>query len=179
MKPRIDLTDKGSHAIWESGRWNQEQALGRSTLIAGPDGEKLSVVFDSDPKKTNFHYLFFANPQQVVANAFVRAQRVEGYTLPGAFSSYKYDLELLRIDTLTNEIVQGASVPRATYSTLWTLRQFGSADFEEMVDRSYNDSRIGYKRVYRDLVLEAIRKALTPAEDQRLFWGIPRNTSRT
>lgn len=173
MKPRIDLTAQGSHAIWESGRWDAEKAVGRSTVIAGPEGEKLNVVYDSDPNKTNFHYLFFANPGQIIANAFVREIK-DPTAIIGSFKKYKYDLELLRIEALTNDIIQGESVPKAQYAPLWTLKKFGTYPCKDMVDASYNSSRLGYRPVYRDLILAAVEKAFTSAQHQELFWGIPR-----
>lgn len=171
MKPRIELSDKGNATIWESGSWQANQGIGRGCLIAGPEGEHLQVIFDKNPQTANFQYLFFASPNQVVATAFVRKVQ------PG---QTKYDLTLSRLKALTTDIVQGEGVLRADLETLWTLKQIVSSSMQvhHLVEASYLPDRVGYKDVYKELILAAVEKATTPGTGQRLFWGTPRNTDR-
>jgi hypothetical protein len=171
MKPRIELSDKGNPTIWESGSWQKPTGIGRGCLIAGPNGEKLQVIFDKNPQTANFQFLFFANPEQVIATAFVR-------DVPP--NQMKYDLTLSRIKALTSDIVQGESVLKAELETLWTLKQIvpKHTQVHQLIESSYLPNRIGYKDVYKDLILAAVDKAMTPSTRQKLFWGIPRNTER-
>lgn len=168
MKPRIELSDKGNPTVWESGSWQSSAGIGRGCLIAGPEGEKLKVIFDKNPQTANFQFLFFANPNQVIATAFVRD------VPPG---QTKYDLTLSRIKALTSDIVQGESVLKAELETLWTLKQIVSKNTQvhQLVEASYLPNRIGYKDVYKELILAAVDKAMTPSTRQKLFWGVPRN----
>jgi hypothetical protein len=171
MKPRIELSDKGNPTIWESGSWQKPQGIGRGCLVAGPEGEKLQVIFDKNPQTANFQYLFFANPTQVIATAFVRD------VPPGQL---KYDLTLCRLKALTTDIVQGEGVLKAEFDTLWTLKQIvpKATQVHQLVEASYLPSRLGYKEVYKELILAAVEKATTPASRQKLFWGTPRNSDR-
>jgi hypothetical protein len=171
MKPRIELSDKGNPTIWESGSWQKPQGIGRGCLIAGPEGEKLQVIFDKNPQTANFQYLFFANPNQVIATAFVK-------DVPP--NQIKYDLTLSRIKALTSDIVQGESVLKAELETLWTLKQIvpKTTQVHQLVEASYLPSRIGYKNVYKEIMLAAVEKAMTPSAHQKLFWGTPRNADR-
>lgn len=177
MKPRIDISAQNNFTIWESGKWNRASAVGRSTLIAGPDGEKLQVIFDRcseedpmKPRNSNFHFLFFANLGQVVATAFIRKAT--------ATEQFYYELDLSRITALRTEPVQGISVARASMENLFSLTEMGAAAFEPMLRRAYNNSQTGYKEAYYDLIIQAVRKAMTPSADQTLFWGIPRVTDK-
>jgi hypothetical protein len=171
MKPRIELSDKGNATIWESGSWQPSQGIGRGCLIAGPEGEPLQVIFDKNPQTANFQYLFFANPNQVIATAFVRRVHPD---------QTKYDLTLSRLKALTSDIVQGESVLRPELETLWTLKQIvpKTTQVHHLVEASYVPDRLGYKETYKELVLAAVEKASTPGSGQRLFWGVPRNTDR-
>ncbi len=171
MKPRIELSDKGNATIWESGSWLESQHTGRGCLVAGPEGEPLQVIYDKNPQTANFQFLFFANPNQVVATAFVR-------TMPGG--QKKYDLTLSRIKALTTDLVQGEPVLRTDLDTLWTLKQIipANADIHRYIEKSYEPTRLGYKSIYKDLIFAAVDKATTPGDKQRLFWGTPRNTDR-
>lgn len=171
MKPRIELSDKGNATIWESGSWQASQGIGRGCLIAGPEGEPLQVIFDKNPQTANFQFLFFASPNQVIATAFVRTVH------PGQI---KYDLTLSRLKALTSDIVQGESVLRADLETLWTLKQIvpKTTQVHQMVEASYLPARLGYKDAYKELILAAVEKAITPGTGQKLFWGLPRNTDR-
>jgi hypothetical protein len=186
MKPRIDISAQNSLTIWESGAWNSTQGVGRSTLISGPEGERLNVIFDTNPEFSNFHYLFFARVGQMVATVFVRKlpnrpdvpdflQR----TQPNVGETYRYELELNRIQTLSTEQVQGNAVPRAQMESLWVHQEVGPRNAEELIYKNYKSDRIGYKDVYRDLMVQAVEKAFTLAENQKLFWGIPRPVRET
>lgn len=171
MKPRIELSDKGNATIWESGSWQPSQGIGRGCLVAGPEGEALQVIFDKNPATANFQFLFFANPNQVIATAFVRE------VIPG---QTKYDLVLSRLKALETDYVQGEPTLRPELETLWSLKQIvpRTTQVHQLVEASYRGDRIGYKEVYKELILAAVEKATTPGTGQRLFWGTPRNTDR-
>jgi hypothetical protein len=167
MKPRIDISNQNNLTIWESGRWNEKQNVGRAILVAGPEGEKLNVVYECDPTgATNYHYLFFANAEQIVASAYIK--KLDD-------NRYKYDLELSSIVSLTTNAIQGESVASAKLKSLWTLKQIGKdTNFSPLIDKSYTPDRLGFRKAYRDLLMSTVQKALTPSEKQKLFWGIPR-----
>lgn len=169
MKPRIDISNQNSFTIWESGAWNEKKNIGRSTLIAGPNGEQLQVIYDSSPVRSNFHFLFFAGASQVVATAFVRKKSND---------LFEYDLSLSRINSLSTETIQGSPVARANMDVLWLLKEAGPKQFDAMIERSYNKERIGYKETYHTIITQAVMKALTKPEEQKLFWGTPRETNR-
>lgn len=165
MKPRIDISAKQKFTIWESGNWNARERIGRSTLVCGPKGEKMQVIFDTNPAQYVFQYLFFADLDQVVVSVFIRSR---------AKDTYYYDIDLSKITSLTTQQIQGHAVARASMESLFKLKKTGEPDFEAMLNASYSEDRIGYNTAYRDLMREAIAKALTPPEGQRLFWGTPR-----
>lgn len=165
MTPRIDISAQNSFTIWESGSWDSSKKLGRSTLVADIEGEKLNVIFDTNVTNSNFHFLFFANIGQVIATAFIR-QRKE--------NEFQFDLELRRIESIATVPIQGNPVARANMTSLWMAKSVGPRDAYQMVSSAYTPDRIGYRKPYRDLVLCAIEKAFTKSDDQHLFWGIPR-----
>jgi hypothetical protein len=165
MKPRIDITAQNSFAIWESGCWRDKERIGRATLVCGPSGEKLDVIFDNNPATATFHYLFFAEIGQVIATAFIREV---------GQSKYQYDLALKRIDALTIEPIQGNPVARAKTEFLWKLKQMGGPNAGTLIHESYKPDRMGFNEDYLLLIKTAVQKAFTAQEEQKLFWGTPR-----
>ena len=167
MKPRIDISAKGSLTLWESGAWSEKEKVGRATLISGPEGEKLNVIYDANATTSNFHYLFFAHPGQVVSTAFIRKDSDEHYS---------FYLRLSKIDSLTVDSVQGEAVAKANFKILWSLMSEGSFDsVEKSINGTYTESRIGYKPEFRELIALSLKKAMLSPKDQCLHWGIPRN----
>lgn len=167
MKPRIDISAKQRFTIWESGNWNDKENIGRATLVAGPDGERLPVIFDTNPEKYVFQYLFFADVDQVVAMVFVRNRG----------EHFQYDISMSKIVNLTTKNVQGNPVAHANMESLFKLKESGSADFIPMLERAYNKDRMGYKETYAELLKQAVTKAFTKAQEQHLFWGVSRTTN--
>jgi hypothetical protein len=177
MKIRLDLTKTNRFAIWESGGWdsskkNRNSIFGTSVIIAGPEGERLKIAFDTNPRENITQCAFFAEIGQIVAACYVE--------LPPEVNDNSQErlisLELARIQQLTTDLIQGEARAIPKLQTLWVHRQPVSLKDALHVADSYDLTKEGHKEDYRNLLRVSIEKAITPLNSQRFFWAIPRTT---
>lgn len=166
MNLHIEITKSSSFAGWEGGSFNPNMNLGSSVLLAGPDAEKLSVIYDVDPKRSKNQFLLPLHPGCLVATAQVN--RTKHLTL--------VRVALKRVARLHTPNIQGHAVPAADYEPIW-MCQVNSEDDELQVLKGYNQSVLGYRDEFKAFMSAAVDKARTPRDQQVLFWGDPRKTS--
>lgn len=167
MNLHIELTNSKNFAAWEGGAFNPQLHRGDTVLLAGPDGEKLNVIFNSDVTKRLKHALYVLETGHLVAEAHINRTRNR---------TYKVRINLSKITRLYTETIQGHPVPKADMETIWMCqRDFATAD--EMLElKDYKPSELGYREEYHLLMKAALEKALVNKEEQRVFWGNPRRT---
>lgn len=163
MKPKFDISAKNSFTVWESGRFNDRQGFGTSVLVADTDSGPLQVIYDKDPTKVANQFLFYANVGNLLAGSYVKQTGNE----------WVFNIELLRIDNLITTSIQGHAVPKAETSVLFMCRK--------MVDDAFDTDKILSDFIQpeslphsRELLVQAIQKSLTVQEQQKLFYGVPR-----
>lgn len=167
MKPRLDLSKTSRFSIWESGGWDsvsKRPPSGTAIIVGGPNGEKLPICFDVNPKQYSTQCAFFANIGQVLAAAYLVE---EG-------NQINVSLELARIEQLTTDLVQGEAKPQAKMQILWVHRELVGVDALDSVYRAYSVDKDSHRPEYQNLIKLAIKKAYHPLGDQYWFWGIPR-----
>lgn len=173
MKPRLDLSKTSRFSIWESGGWdsNSKRSIGGSAIIVGgPNGEKLPICFDVNPKQYTTQCAFFADIGQVLAAAYLNQDDNKKINV---------SLELARIDQLTTDLVQGEAKPFAKLQTLWVHREMASPNTLDTIYQSYDPSKESHRLEYQNLIKLAIKKAFTPLDEQYWFWGIPRTNQNS
>lgn len=165
MKPQFDITAKNSFAVWESGSWKDKQGIGSAILAADQDSNKLQVIFDKDPTKTQNHALMYANVGYVLAGCFAKRQG----------PNLNFHLELTRIDSLTTRQVQVDMKAVADTSVLYMSRKLVPLDSQNIKLLALADmpELPSLPNAYQMMEL-AIEKALTPLPRQRIFYGLPR-----
>ena len=170
MKIRLDLTKTNRFAVWESGGWDasKKPPFGNAIIVAGPDGEKLRIAFDVNPRENITQCAFFAEIGQTLASCYITC------TDDG---KRNVTLELARIQALTTELVQGEAQPIPKLQTLWVHREVVDALEVQALHRCYDVRKEGQRQEYQDLLQVAIQKAGTPAHEQRFFWAIPRSSN--
>lgn len=166
MKLKIDISRHSQFTIWELGGWNPGYQFGTSSIIAGPKGEPLQVIYERDPTKNLLHFLFFAKTGMIAATCYVK-QAPDGYA---------FTLSLGRITELRTELVQGQPRAKADVETLFACRKDveDTTNLESLLDGVEFPASVPNAR---ELMLHAINKALRPASDQKLFWGVARQTA--
>jgi hypothetical protein len=165
MKPRIELSKSKNFVIWESGSYNPKIREGNGLLVGGPLGEKRQVIFDvNNPKKTNDHYLFFAEVGMTVANCRFQST-LDSEEIKVAFS-------LLRIKSLS---LISTSAVNTEFEKIWAA-EFSCSLFEvkDKLHDLYADCSEWDNTNYLDMLQEAYGKASCSKQFQRLFWGLPR-----
>lgn len=169
MKPLLDISSKNSFTVWESCVWRS--GFSSSVLVSDQDSNKMQVIYDRDASRSSAHALFYANVGNVLAGCFVTKSR-------GKTSSVR--VELLRIETLTTKTVQGNTVPEAKLAPIHLNSSPCSVVEDAQLDEKELDRLIGPYEDRpslpnaRELMRQAILKAMTLPEQQHLFWGIPR-----
>lgn len=168
MKPILDISTKGSFTVWESCVWRE--AFSSSVLVAGPDTSKLNVIYDKDPTRSSTHSLFYANVNNVLAGCFI-SKRDSRRSLDSV------RVELMRIEGLTTKLVQDQNVPNAALVPIFLASVPMIVEYDKEPDfktllKTWSD-RPSLPNA-RELMENAIRKAMTPPEQQKLFWGVPR-----
>lgn len=152
--PKFDVTKQGNFAIWESGCWLPRNQGGFSILVAGPNGEKLPVIFD---RTSGIHrYLLPVTLGCMYVGVTVDKQDEENYYLR---------VTLKKIDKLVRDSTSGKA-------------EMASMDGQVMFDLTTvcNKEQLDNVEVpgFKDFVQAAISKATTEQEEQTLFWGVPR-----
>ena len=167
MKIRTDLSSSGRFTIWESGGWHRDGTYGSSVIIANADGSRPDVIFDTDPQQNVTHACFFAEQGMLVAGAFLRPTAKPGV--------YNGQIGLHRISELTTTIIQGQARPKAVTELMW-LRSVNNMDetVGKTLSRLENTSDDLYAAQV-NLLTVAFHKAASKSEDQKIFWGNPRN----
>jgi hypothetical protein len=169
MQPRIDISRNNRFTIWEGGGWAEKKGFGTGMIIAGHDGNKLQVVFDVNPTQNVHQCCFFAEIGQVVCEAFVKPadQVIDGKNL-------MVSIELVTIKSLSTRLVQGKAKAKAEFETKWVYRAQARASSAIELAEAYKVDNEFFKPELYNLIKLAIEKALTPPEQQRVFWAIPR-----
>jgi hypothetical protein len=165
MKPTFDISNKQSFTVWESGCWQPELNFGSSVLVADIDSGKLQVIYDRAPTKNSLHALFYANVGGILAGSNVKKQG----------DQMLFHIDLVKIDSLTTVIKQGMAVPEAETTVLYLSRKLvdPSTAIRDMIDDMPNLPSLPNIKEMMEL---AILKSLTPLSQQKLFWGLPRQT---
>jgi hypothetical protein len=168
MKPIFDISKSNGFTVWESGCWNEEQHFGSGVLVAGPDGGKLNVIYDRDATRGLKHALFYAGIGELLIGSYVKDKGRKQVV----------DIEVVRINGLTTETVQGKPVPRYTGESLFLSRRLVEGLFkdtekviEELVKQVPDLPTIPD---LKEIVSLAIQKSVTPPDQQRMFYGVPR-----
>lgn len=166
MKIRTDLSSSGRFTVWESGGWHRDGKYGSSVIVADAQGDRLDVIFDTDPKQNVTHACFFAEQGLLVAGAYLRPTSVEGL--------YNGQVGLYRIAELITTIVQGVAQPKTVTELLW-LRSVNNIDgtVGNTLPRLDNVSSSLHK-AQQNLLTVAFNKASTKSDEQKIFWGNPR-----
>jgi hypothetical protein len=170
MKPRIDLGRTSRFIIWEGGGWDGKKKIpsGTAIIVAGPDGEKLPICFDVNPKMYATQCAFFANVGQTLAAAYVTPSGTQ----------FNVSLELARIEALTTDLVQGEAKVRPVLKTLWVHQELvDPTDIYEVFNR-YDPTKDSHRPEYQNLIKVAVNKSCTPLDQQSFFWAIPRNAAQ-
>lgn len=171
MKPLLDISAKNSFTVWESCVWRQD--LSSSVLVSDQDTNKMQVIYDRDPSRSSAHALFYANVGNVLAGCFIKKSR-------RADSPSVIRIELVRVENLTTKIVQGHTNPEAKLTPIWLTNASGLINFDLEPEAAALDELLrGYIDQpslpnAREMMKQAIMKAMTPPSKQHLFWGIPR-----
>jgi hypothetical protein len=162
----VEQTQSLSYAMWEEGGLNPLVGNGYATLVAGPNGEKLKVIYDKNPQKNRAHNLYVLDIGHLVSKARIRhlSDKTVGV-----------DLHLLKVDMLYSENVQGHPVPKARVTPIWSMKTVAPHDDVDRVLKEYNSDTLGYAPEVKELLAATLTKAMTPFEEQKMFWGIPRN----
>lgn len=166
MKIRTDLSSSGRFTVWESGGWHRDGKYGSSVIIASAQGDRLDVIFDTDPHQNVTHACFFAEQGLLVAGAYLRPT-----SDPHVFNG---QVGLYRISELTTSIIQGQAKPRANTELLW-LRSVNNIDSTvgKNLPRLENVSE-ELHAAQANLLSVAFQKAATKSNEQKIFWGNPR-----
>lgn len=168
MNPKFHISNSKSFTVWETGCWYPNRKNGSAIIVAGPQGEKLQVIYDADPLRTPMPALFFAEVGQVLAGARVRQNG----------NMLTYHLDLLRIKSLVVKQVQGRPVPTAPDPDILYMSQ-KQTRVDTPIDKILEDvPDLPSLPNARELMYLAIEKAQTPLESQRVFYGIPRATEQ-
>lgn len=171
MQPKIELTDQLNFAGWESGNFNTKFNVGKSVLMAGPNGEKLKVIFDRPAARLpteKHHFLFIMEVGNLIAQAFInKVHRINRRP------AYKVRVVLSRVTALTTEASQDRQLPIAKTEVRWAYQGEMFSE-EEVRSLDYYRNVVGFSEAQKALLKAAVEKALTPREQQRLFWGEPR-----
>lgn len=171
MKPKIELTEQMNFAGWESGYYNPKYNVGNAVLIAGPEGEKLKVIFDRPASRLVYekhHFLFIMGVGNLIAQAVVN--KVHRH---GGKPKYRVRLALNRVSALTTETVQDQQLPTADTTLLWAY-QGEHESHQDVMRLDYYSKVVGFSEAHKALLQAALEKAFTPRDQQRLFWGEPR-----
>lgn len=165
MRPMLDISAKNSFTVWESGRWNEDKGYGSSILVAGPDSEPLPVIFEREPTQNVPHCLFYANVGCILAGSYVKHVPDQNRWL--------FTLEMVKIESLYTQQVQGHPVPRITDTVLYTKRVLvlDPNDTFELLKGFEQPQSLPHSRELMEL---AIQKSLLPAAEQRMFYGVAR-----
>lgn len=151
--PKYDVTKQGNFAMWESGLWLPRTSGGFSVLVAGPNGEKLPVIFD---RSAGIHrYLMPITLGSMYVTATVEKSGPE---------EYRTKVCVYRITSLLRT---ADNKPEVEGEVLLEMSKMLTE--EELLDPSFLEVP-GHK----ELICAAIEKARTWEQQQRLFWGVPR-----
>jgi hypothetical protein len=148
----------------------QRATFSSSVLVSGPATEKLQVIYDKDATRTSTHALFYANVGNILAGCFVSKPR-------GKQKESMVRVELVRIDAITTKPIQGETHPDATLTPLHlmsipiVLTHGQDPDMRALLGSFEDRPSLPHAR---ELMEQAVRKAVTPPEFQQLFWGVPR-----
>lgn len=144
-----------------------------SVLVADQDSNKMSVIYDKDPTRSAAHALFYANVGNILAGCFISKPTPKHKTS-------LLRVELVRIEGLTTKQVQTETLPDAKLKALFLASSPRDLDFTkepsdselETILQSFAD--LPSLPNARQMMKEAIIKAMTPPAKQHLFWGLPR-----
>lgn len=175
MKVRLDLTKTNRFTVWESGGWDatRRPPFGNSVIVAGPDGEKMKIAFDTNPRENITQCAFFAEIGQTLAACYITSTSGE------KDAGLNVTMELARIQLLSTELVQGEARPVTKLQTLWVHKELVLSDLSlPGVVLNYDIRKDGHRLEYQTLLSVALEKALTPLSEQRFFWAIPRTPNQ-
>lgn len=171
MKPLLDISNKNNFTVWESCVWRQD--FSSSVLVADQDSKQMQVIYEKNPARNSTHALFYANVSNVLAGCFISKPR------RGSTTS-KINIELVRIESLTTKTIQGNTVPQAKLTPLYLTSASGVINFDVEPEAAALDELLkGYIDQpslpnAREMMRQAIIKAMTPPDKQKVFWGLPR-----
>lgn len=164
MKPIFSLSKQNNFTVWEAGHWNRKAQTGFSVLVAGPNCERLKIIYDRDPTTTAKPALFFADVGNILVGSNIRLS---------AEKTWQLTAEVLKIESLQTEFVQGSPVPRATTSIIDVSRVVvpDPTDLDSVLSTlNYPEPMLKYQEIVRASIL----KSTCPQSEQRIFWGVPR-----
>lgn len=151
--PKYDVTKQGNFAMWESGLWLPRTSGGFSVLVAGPNGEKLPVIFD---RSSGIHrFLMPITLGCMYATATVEKCGPEDYRIK------------VSVWRITSMLRTADNKPEVDGEVLMEMSKIIKE--EELLNPAQLEVP-GHK----DLICAAIEKARTWEQQQKLFWGVPR-----
>ncbi len=170
MKPKFDISNKNGFTVWESGFLNIPKNIGSSIIVADALCQPCKVIYDKNPASSLHQFLFYANPGMLLASSFVRIN---------SDKTLSVQLELAEIKAMTTTTIQGDIQPVGEIATIFlNLKNFDSFGDAQFVYEDYK-SVANFSEERYNLLKLAVEKSLTKREDQRLFWGIPREKEET
>jgi hypothetical protein len=166
-----EFTRSGAFAIWESGSFNPQTDNGWACLVANPEALPQRPVFERNVAKSKHHYLF-----RVVLGSLVVVTNIQ--RMPnsrGIFSARVLVGKVTALHTHPNEKNPTHLDAESQITPLWSesflapkadLLKVG-ATLSVSAPSLEGDCLEG---VY-GMIRASLDKALTPATEQRMFWG--------
>jgi hypothetical protein len=165
MKPKFDISNKNGFTVWESGFLNTAKRIGSSIIVADSLCQPCKVIYDKNPTSNLNQFLFYANPGMLLASSFVRLN---------SDNTVSTQLELAEIKTMTTTTIQGELQPVGEIATLFlVLKSFDSIETAKSTHEDYKNVE-NFDGAKYNLLKLAVEKSFTERDQQRLFWGIPR-----
>lgn len=176
IKVATEFTRSGSFAIWESGSFNPQTDNGWACLVADPMALPQRPVFERNVAKSKHHYLF-----RVVLGALVVVTNIQ--RMPNSrnlFSARVTVGKVTALHTQPSEKNPSHLDAESQVTPLWSESFLApKADLLKVSETLVVSSPalVGdcLESVYR-MIRESLDKALTPATEQRMFWGEARET---
>jgi len=162
--------------VWEAGGLDtrKQPPLSNSLICADANGEKLKIAFDTNPRENITQCAFFAEIGHILAACYINQVQDPD---TGSNSKSEVTLELARIQQLTTTLVQGEARASCVLQTLWVHREVVPNDQIQSLVNRYDLTKDGHREEFKTLLGVALEKAVTPLNEQRFFWAIPRNPS--
>jgi hypothetical protein len=157
--------------MWESGSFNPQTDNGWACLVSDPMGLPQRPVFERNVAKSKHHYLF-----RVVLGSLVVVTNIQ--RMPNSkdlFSARVTVGRVIALQTRPNEKNPTRLDAVSEVQPLWS-ESFLSPK-RSLLDQSQNlmvvipDLTIDVHEQVQTMIYASVDKALTPATEQRMFWG--------